>query len=49
MAKKKGNISRYDDHKDAIGLTPIGREIMQNSIQVRIDSKTIILKRSIQR
>lgn len=54
MAKKR-NIGRdnsaslravnEESRKNALKLSPLGREILENSVQVRIDNKTILLKR----
>lgn len=44
----KTNIVRIEKAQmraKALKLTPIGREIMLNSVQRRLDSKTIILER----
>lgn len=44
----KTNIVRIEEaqmREKALKLSPIGREIMHNSVQRRLDSKTIILER----
>lgn len=38
-------IEAAEQRAKALKLTPIGREIMLNSVQRRLDSKTIILDR----
>ncbi len=43
--EQKINQYEYEERQQALKLTPIGREIMLNSIQERRDSKTIILIR----
>ena len=40
---QKINQFKYEERQQAMKLTPIGREIMVNSIQERRDSKTIVL------
>ncbi len=42
---QKINQFKFEERQRAIKLTPIGKEIMLNSIQKRVDSKTIVLMR----
>ena len=39
------NQFKFEERQQALKLTPIGEEIMLNSIQERRDSKTIVLTR----
>ena len=42
---QKINQFKFEERQQAMKLTPIGKEIMLNSIQKRVDSKTIELIR----
>ncbi len=46
MSTPKINQWQKEDHENAIKLTPIGRDILHSSTQVRRDSKTIVLIRN---
>ncbi len=45
MITQKINEWELEHREKALKLIPIGREIMLNSVQRRLDSKTIILER----